>query len=73
MANTRPTNLDEAPEFLTVTEVASALGCDRRQVRALEAGDPSFPRRQALPFGKLERFSRRALIDWVNANRGDAA
>ncbi len=67
VSDRRPTNLDEAPEFLNVTQVASALGCSREQVRQLESSDPTFPRRRPLPFAKLERFSRRELLRWADA------
>lgn len=67
VANRRPTNIDDAPEFLNVVQVAAVLGCSRDTVRDLERDDPSFPQRRALPFTKLERFSRAELRRWIEA------
>lgn len=67
VSDRRPTNLDDAPEFLNVVQVASVLGCSRDTVRQLETTDPQFPQRRPLPFTKLERFSRAELRRWVEA------
>lgn len=66
VSDRRPSNLDDAPEFLNVTQVASAFGISRKAVRQIEASDPTFPRRRVLPFTKIERFSRLELQQWAN-------
>lgn len=68
----RPLNIDEAPEFLNVVQVASVLGCSRAIVRQLEQNDPLFPKRRALPFTKFERFNRTELRRWLEARSGGA-
>ena len=64
VAGRRPRGLDDAPENLTLVQAAHALGMSKENVRRLEAEDPDFPKRIAVPFGRATKFRRHELVAW---------
>ena len=69
----RPDNLAAAPELLTLAQAAHAMGMSLKNVRKLEAADPTFPRRKQIPWGKVSKFYRAELIAWFDANIANPA
>lgn len=64
ISDRRPNNLDEAPELLTLAQAAHSMGMSIKNVRQLEANDPTFPSRRPIPFAKVTKFRRTELQRW---------